>query len=74
MRLLLLSAFFVLCAMSVAQEGQPAEPWFTVAVSTSKEVVAVGSDVKLKVVLVNATKKDIFYGAGGQREVVPFSI
>jgi hypothetical protein len=57
-----------LCAAPemVAQGAHPAEPWFSVTISTPKTSVNVASNLKLKVVFVNNTEQDIRYpGAGG---------
>lgn len=65
-RFLIISVVFIPWRLTAAQSRQPAEPWFTVAISTPKAVVTVGSEVKLKVVFVNNTEQDIHYpGAGG---------
>ncbi len=64
-RFLLISAFFMARQSSGAQGVQPAEPWFTVTISTPRSVVTLGTGVKLKVVLTNNTDKDIRYAAGG---------
>ena len=56
----------LVCAAQGAPTSTPAEPWFTVSITAPEAVVTVGSDVKLKVVFVNRTDKDIHYaGAGG---------
>lgn len=64
-RFLLISAFLMPWQSSGAQRVQPAEPWFTVTISTPTPVLTVGADAKLKVILTNNTEKDIRYAVGG---------
>lgn len=64
-RMLLIPTFFTSWQSSGAQGVQPAEPWFTVAISTPKPVVSLGTDVKLKIIFTNNTDGDIRYGVGG---------
>jgi hypothetical protein len=61
----LFSTVFVLPRMSAAQGAPPAEPWFSVTISTPEAIVSAGSDVKLKVIFANNTGKDLHYGVGG---------
>ncbi len=64
-RFLLILSFFIPWRSIGAQPVQPAEPWFTVTISTPKPEVTVGTDIKLKVVFTNNTEKDIPYAVGG---------
>lgn len=62
----LLSMLTAVPEIITAQGPQPVEPWFSVTITGPKASVSAGSDVKLKVVLVNNTEQDIRYaGAGG---------
>ncbi len=71
-KLALLSTLTTAPGMTAAQGAHPAEPWFSVTISTPKAVVTVGSDIKLKVVFVNNTEQDIRYpGAGGPGRTGP---
>jgi hypothetical protein len=71
----LLSALTVAPEIVTAQGVQPAEPWFSVTIAGPKANLSVGSDVKLRVLFVNNTDKDIrFPGAGPARSGPVFDI
>jgi len=73
-RLLLILAFFAPRQWGGTQGAQPAEPWFSVAISTPRPVVAIGADVKLKIIFTSKAGEDIRYGRAALEEAGPFLI
>jgi hypothetical protein len=70
LRFVPLLALLSLVASVAAPQGAtpttpPAEPWFSVTISTPNASVRAGSDVKLNIVLANTTGKDLHSGYGG---------
>jgi hypothetical protein len=55
----------IAAAQGATPATPPAEPWFSVTISTPEAIVIAGSDAKLNVVFANNTGKDLHSGYGG---------